>query len=211
MTLAPKLRLAAAWTERLRSATLGFVTDSQRGPHVGQEPAGSMVSIAEKDGELTIEIPRPDWDANLYARAAGGLILLAVGLLRGWVVSISAPNLPTVIAWFFPIAGAWLLGHTLWRAMVATRVRLAPGSGAVEWSLGPMPAYTEIDTRTLEVRSECDDEAEGDLRLVFLEPRGNARRIRILRGRSAAECERVAAAIGAWIRRQPPGPAGSHP
>jgi hypothetical protein len=182
-----------------------LVTEFYDKPSVDREHVGSRVRVVEKDDELSIETPRMGWDVDTGPRLVGGLILLLVGLLRSWVTSLGAPDLPAMLVWYFPFLGAWLLWRGLVRGFVSTRICLAPTSGAVEWSLvGPLRSFVEIDICTLEVQSKRNDEAEVDMRLVFPEPQGKDRRIRILRGYGATECDQVASIIGAWIDKHRP-------
>ena len=120
------------------------------------------------------------------------------------MTSLGVPDLPVVIVWYVPFLGAWLLWRGLIRSFVSMRIHLAPTIGSIDWWLGPFRSFSEIDIRTLQVQGKRDDELEVDLRLAFLEPRGKARRTRILRGYSATECDQVASAISAWIEKHRP-------
>jgi hypothetical protein len=67
--------------------------------------------------------------------------------------------------------------------------------------LGPLRAFTEIDTRSLQVRGKLDEDDEVDLRLFFLDLRGKDRQVRIMRWYDKMQCDRVASAVGDWIEK----------
>jgi hypothetical protein len=173
------------------------VTDSGAKPFSGEEQDHSKVHVVETDDNLSIEMARLGWDANSGSMLVGGFILLIVGLLRSWAL----PGLPAVITWAFPFLGAWLIWRGLASYFISTRIVLKPTGGTVDWSLGPLCSFSEINVGTLEVQRKLDDEGGVDLRIAFVEPRGKERIVRLLRNHSASECNQVAAALGAWIEK----------